>query len=95
MCQCFTPAMFKLTENTRVEAEENHGTVTKSKRKRGTVAMLMEEMEREEMEQEPKRSPDGTTTDLSAGAINCRDWLAVIYDQNWWLAKAVIVDARH
>ncbi|XP_072099484.1 uncharacterized protein [Mobula birostris] len=49
----------------------------------------------EEMEQEPQSGPDRTTTDMSAGVINCGDWLAVIYDQNWWLAKAVTVDAHH
>lgn len=27
--------------------------------------------------------------------IHCGDWLAVIYDKNWWLAKAVIVDTQH
>lgn len=91
MCQCFSPTTFQLTENThaRVQAEENDGPTTMGKN-RGPLAMLMEEME-----QEPQSGPDGTTTDISAGVINCGDWLAVIYDQNWWLAKAVTVDAHH
>ena len=76
------------------------------------MAMLMEEMEREESEQEKmeweegeqapmgqetltKSGPDGTVTDLSADVVHCGDWLAVIYDQNWWLTKAVTVDAHH
>ena len=57
--------------------------------------MLMEEIELEEIEQESKSGPDETTTDISAGVINCGDWLAVIYDQHWWLAKAVTVDAHN
>ncbi|KAI4829181.1 hypothetical protein KUCAC02_023241 [Chaenocephalus aceratus] len=59
--------------------------------------MLMEEMEQEEREQQPmtRSGPDGTMTDLSADVVHCGDWLAVIYDQNWWLAKAVTVDAPH
>lgn len=49
------------------------------------------------MEQEPltKSGPDGTVTDLSADVLHCGDWLAVIYDQNWWLANAVSVDTHH
>lgn len=30
--------------------------------------------------------------DLSAYVVHCGEWLAVIYDQNWWLAKAVAVE---
>ena len=64
-------------------------------RREGPLAMLMEEIELEEIEQESKSGPDETTTDISAGVINCDDWLAVIYDQHWWLAKAVTVDAHN
>ena len=95
MSECFSPTIFQLTANTpRVQVEDD-GPITMQKRK-GPLAMLMEEMEREESEQEPmeqepltKSGPDGTVTDLSADVVHCGDWLAVIYDKNWWLAKAV------
>lgn len=91
MCQCFSPTTFQLTETThaRVQAEENDGPTTMGEN-RGPLAMLMEEME-----QEPPSSPAGTTTDISADVIDSGDWLAFIYDQNWWLAKAVTVNAHH
>lgn len=91
MCQCFNPTTFHLTENThaRVQADENDGPTTMEKN-RGPLAILMEEMEHV-----PQNGPYGTTTDISTGIINCGDWLAVIYDQNWWLAKAVTLDAHH
>ena len=59
--------------------------------------MEQEEGEQEPMGQEPltKSGPDGTVTDLSADVVHCGDWHAVIYDQNWWLAKAVTVDPHH
>jgi len=59
--------------------------------------MEQEEGEQEPMEQKPltKSGPDGTVTDLSADVVHCRNWLAVLYDQNWWLAKAVTVDTHH
>ena len=96
MCQCFSPTIFQLTENThaRVQAEEMYGPSTMGKAW-GPLTMLMEEIELEEIEQESKSCPDETTTDISAGVINCDDWLAVIYDQHWWLAKAVTVDAHN
>ena len=97
-CDCFQPTTFQLT--TRVQVEDD-GPISEPKRK-GPLAMLMEEMEmemegsEEEMEQEPMtKSPEGAVTDLSADAVHSGDWLAVIYDQNWWLAKAVTVDAHH
>ncbi|KAI4788917.1 hypothetical protein KUCAC02_002002 [Chaenocephalus aceratus] len=66
-------------------------------KKKGPLEMLMEEMEQEEREQQPmtRSGPDGTMTDLSADVVHCGDWLAVIYDKNWWIAKAVTVDAPH
>lgn len=91
MCQCLSPTTFQLTETThaRVQAEENDGPTT-MRENRGPLAMLMEEME-----QEPPSGPIRTTTDISAGVIDSGDWLAFIYDQNWWLAKAVTLDAHH
>lgn len=99
MCKCFSPTIFQLTGNTPRAQAEDDGPRPMQKRK-SPLAMLMEEMEWEESEQEPmeqepltKSGPDGT--DLSADVVHCGDWLAVIYDQNWWLAKAVTVDPHH
>ncbi|KAJ8407151.1 hypothetical protein AAFF_G00288270 [Aldrovandia affinis] len=47
------------------------------------LAMLMEEME-----QKPLRGPEGTTTEITIDAIENGDWLAVVYDEHWWLVKA-------
>ena len=91
MCKCFNVTTFQVTEDTpaREPAQENGG-FTVTQKNRGPLAMLMEEME-----EEPCHGPDGTVTDVSASAINSGDWLAVIYDQNWWLAKAIAVDGHH
>lgn len=101
MCECFSPTIFQLTANTSRVQVEDDGPIPMQKRK-GPLAMLMEEMERkeseqEEMEQEPltKSGTNGTVMDLSADVVHCGDWLVVIYDHNWWLAKAVNVDAHH
>ncbi|KAI4809307.1 hypothetical protein KUCAC02_018207, partial [Chaenocephalus aceratus] len=96
MCECFCPTIFQLIANTpRVQVEDD-GPIPMQKTK-GPLEMLMEEMEQEESEQQPmiRSGPDGTMIDLSADVVHCGDWLAVISDQNWWLAKAVTVDALH
>ncbi|KAI4816693.1 hypothetical protein KUCAC02_009009 [Chaenocephalus aceratus] len=96
MCECFCPTIFQLIANTpRVQVEDD-GPIPMQKKK-GPLEMLMEEMKQEESEQQPmtRSGPYGTMTDLSADVVHCGDWLAVIYDQNWWLAKAVTVDAPH
>lgn len=59
------------------------------------MALLMEEMEEEEMEEEPLRGPEGTTIEITVDSIENGDWLAVVYDENWWLAKAISVDTEH
>ena len=56
----------------------------------GPVAMLMEEME-----QDSHEVSEGIHTKIAADHINCGDWLAVIYDKNWWLAKVIIMDTHH
>lgn len=101
MCECFSPTIFQLTANTsRVQVEDDDPIPMQNRK--GPLAMLVEEIEQEESEQEPmeqdpltKSGPDGTVTDLSTDVIHSGDWLAVIYDQNFWLAKAVTVDAHH
>lgn len=52
--------------------------------------MLMEAMEKE-----PSTGPEGTTTGIGTGDIQSGDWLVVMYDQNWWLAKALTIDPEH
>lgn len=104
MCECFSPTTCQLMANTpRVEDDEDGPP---PKKKKSPLAMLMEEMEQEQ-ESEPQEMeedetptsrvplPDGTIADLSADTVQCGDWLAVIYDNNWWLGKAVMVDAQH
>ena len=38
-------------------------------------------------DEETLRSPDGTVVDITINNIDKGDWLAVIYDDHWWLAK--------
>ena len=58
MCECFSPTIFQLTANTsRVQVEDN-GPIPMQKRK-GPLAMLMEEMEGAESEQEEMEWEEG------------------------------------
>lgn len=41
----------------------------------------------EEMEQGSHKVPKGVHTKIVAEHITSGDWLAVIYDKNWWLAS--------
>ncbi|KAK2816589.1 hypothetical protein Q7C36_022860 [Tachysurus vachellii] len=54
------------------------------------LAMLMEAMEKE-----PSREPEGTTTGIGPDDTQSGDWLVVMYEQNWWLAKALTIDPEH
>ncbi|KAJ8409505.1 hypothetical protein AAFF_G00229060 [Aldrovandia affinis] len=45
----------------------------------------------EEMEQMPLRGPEGTTTEITIDTIENGDWLVVVYDEHWWLVKAIAV----
>ncbi|KAJ8394331.1 hypothetical protein AAFF_G00047380 [Aldrovandia affinis] len=46
------------------------------------------------MEQMPLRGPEGTTTEITIDTIENGDWL-VVYDEHWWLAKAIDVNTEH
>lgn len=70
MCEYFSPTIFQLTANTPRAQVEDDDPIPMQKKK-GPLAMLVEEMEREENEQEPmeqepltKSGPDGTVTDI-------------------------------
>lgn len=52
-----------------------------------SLAMLMEAKE-----EEPSKGPEGTATGLGSSDIQIEDWLAAMYDQHWWLAKALAAD---
>ncbi|GAA6092441.1 uncharacterized protein LOC124051031 [Tachysurus ichikawai] len=73
-------------------------------RKSRPLAMLMEEMEDElgeagdlvdEMEEEPLKGPEGAIVDITINSIETGDWLAVVYDDHWWLVKSIDVDIGH
>lgn len=49
----------------------------------------------EEMEQDGHKVPKGVHTKIVADRIDSGDWLAVIYDKNWWLAKVITMDTHH
>ncbi|KAJ8387209.1 hypothetical protein AAFF_G00159280 [Aldrovandia affinis] len=55
-------------------------------RRLSPLAILMEEME-----QKPLRGPEGTTTEITIDTIENGDWLVVVYDEHWWLVKAIAV----
>ncbi|KAG9329974.1 hypothetical protein JZ751_028423 [Albula glossodonta] len=57
----------------------------------------MEEKEKpmeEEIEEEVLKGPEGTVTEICLDIIKEGDWLAVVYDNHWWLAKAIDVDTE-
>ncbi|KAJ8406480.1 hypothetical protein AAFF_G00300540 [Aldrovandia affinis] len=43
------------------------------------------------MEQMPLRGPEGTTTEITIDTIENGDWLVMVYDEHWWLVKAIAV----
>ncbi|XP_063074360.1 uncharacterized protein LOC134464949 [Engraulis encrasicolus] len=104
-CSCFSPTIFQLhIKPHRIQAGKDGMT-----QKKGPLALLMEEVEQEETEQEQieqqeheseqepitKRGPIGTVTNLTEEVLQSGDWLADVYDQHWWLARAVTVDSDH
>ena len=96
ICQCFTPAMFDLHEHVKDKFEKvllrttSGSSASAQHTEIGPVAMLIEEME-----QDCHEVSEGVHTKMAADHINCGDWLAVIYDKNWWLAKVIIMDTHH
>ncbi|KAK9976693.1 hypothetical protein ABG768_021898 [Culter alburnus] len=96
ICQSFTPAMFDLNEHEKVMNSKRHAentggsSASAQQKEKGPVAMLMEEME-----QDNDEVPKGVHTKIAEDHINSGDWLAVIYDKNWWLAKVITMDTHH
>lgn len=43
---------------------------------------------------EPSRELEGTTG-IGPADTQSGDWLVVMYEQNWWLAKALTIDPEH
>ncbi len=77
--------------NSKRHAENTGGSSASAQTiERRPVAMLMEEMK-----QDTHEVPEGVHTKIVADHINCGDWLAVIYDKNWWLAKVITMDTHH
>ncbi|XP_026051822.1 uncharacterized protein LOC113038532 [Carassius auratus] len=100
VCQCFSPATFYF----HGYPEEQQSDTRRAGKKR-PLAMLLEEMEKEmvggedvmeeELDEEPLKSPEGTVTVTTVSSLNNGDWLAVVYDDHWWLAKTIAVDTEH
>jgi len=103
VCQCFSPATFYFHGY-----PEEQQSDTRRARKKIPLAMLMEEMEgemeedmemedvmEEELDVDPLKGPEGTITVTTVSSLNNGDWLAVVYDDHWWLAKTVAVDTEH
>ncbi|XP_060745191.1 forkhead box protein M1-like [Tachysurus vachellii] len=49
----------------------------------------------DEMEEEPLKGPEGAILDITINSIETGDWLAVVYDDHWWLGKSIDVDIEH
>ena len=41
-----------------------------------------------EMEKEQEKGPEGNITEITLDSTEDGDWLAVVYDDHWWLAKS-------
>ncbi|XP_039478424.1 uncharacterized protein LOC120443585 [Oreochromis aureus] len=87
ICQCFSPVAYTFDGISQHPDEHQN---SKAVAKQSPLAILMEAMEKE-----PSRAPDGTTTTVGCSDVYTGDWLIVMDDQNWWLAKALTVDEEH
>lgn len=79
ICRCFNPVAHLHTQH----ADEHRAV-------QSPLAMLVEAME-----EEPTRAPEGLISVVGPSDINTEDWLAVVYDYNWWLAKVLQTDQDH
>ncbi|MGH0161709.1 UNVERIFIED_CONTAM: hypothetical protein FKN15_041214 [Acipenser sinensis] len=86
MCQYFSPAEFRISEATVDSKSKEHASANPART--SPLELLMEER------LESEEGPEGTTTKITAGNIEYGDWLAVVYDDHWWLAKVIAVDAE-
>ncbi len=57
----------------------------------GEAGDSVDEME-DEMEEESLKGPEGAIVDITINSIETGDWLAVVYDDHWWLGKSIDVD---
>lgn len=48
-----------------------------------------------ELDEEPLKGPEGAMIVITVSSLNNGDWLAVVYDDQWWLAKTIAVDTEH
>lgn len=68
---------------------------------RSLAQLLMEKEEEPQWGPEGTSGPEGTTgpegtsTGITAQSIKPGDWMAVVYDEHWWLARAVSVDGEN
>ncbi|KAJ8409224.1 hypothetical protein AAFF_G00234220 [Aldrovandia affinis] len=88
MIQVSTAATVEQQRNNTDNSSDVHCTASEARRI-SPLAILMEEME-----QMPLRGPEGTTTEITIDTIEVwknGDWLAVVYDEHWWLVKAIAV----
>ncbi|KAI9525215.1 hypothetical protein NQZ68_009895 [Dissostichus eleginoides] len=104
-CQCFCPATFYF------QGPDEQQSDTRRARKKRPLNMLWEGMENEmggemeevvemedvmeELDEDPLKGPEGTVTVTTVSSLNNGDWLAVVYDDHWWLAKTIAVDTEH
>nr|XP_054592211.1 uncharacterized protein LOC129157084 [Nothobranchius furzeri]XP_054592212.1 uncharacterized protein LOC129157084 [Nothobranchius furzeri]XP_054592213.1 uncharacterized protein LOC129157084 [Nothobranchius furzeri]XP_054592214.1 uncharacterized protein LOC129157084 [Nothobranchius furzeri] len=96
VCLCFSPTTFFFHDYP--EEPQSH----KRRAKKRPLAALIEEMEKEDSEgieeewdEELLKGPEGTIKVTTVGGLHEGDWLAVVYDNHWWLAKTIAVDLEH
>ncbi|KAJ8409832.1 hypothetical protein AAFF_G00218910 [Aldrovandia affinis] len=85
MIQGSTAATVEQQRNSTDNSSDVQCTASEARRI-SPLAILMEEME-----QMPMRGPEGTTTEITIDTIENGDWLVVVYDEHWWLVKAIAV----
>ncbi|XP_023198385.1 uncharacterized protein LOC111610110 [Xiphophorus maculatus] len=87
ICKCFSPTIHSFGNTTQDPDVHESSTTAKVQ---NPLEMLMEEMEKE-----PSKTPKGTTTLIDPCDVQSEDWLVVMYDGKWWLAKALQIDKEH
>lgn len=87
MCHCFSPVCFALEQGSM--DNQKYSAAPKENVLRPLAQLLME------MEEEPPSRPEGTSTGITAENIKPGDWMAIVYDEHWWLARAVSMDGEN
>lgn len=83
MYHCFSPICFALGIEQGNMDNQRYSAVPKESVFKPLAQLMME------MEVESPSGPEGTITSES---IKCGVWMAVVYDEHWWLTRAVSVD---